>query len=683
MKLAGEGWKLSQDQVIDTLMSFGLTRMDARVYILIAKKGPQKAIEVAKNLKTSKPQLYRSLKILESKGLVSATLEHPARFSALSFEKALDLLTKAKMKKALEEAQQIQETKQDILDNWQKISLGGPPDVSEKFMVIEGRDNIYARIQQMITESKSHISTITTVPNLIRANQFGVFDSGFKHPLKPKIKFRLLTQISEQNVPVMKDFLKEISGAELNFEGRNPDLGLKTSPRLIIRDEEEIMLFITSKTDATTGQDNVGLWTNCKDLVQAFTTTFEDNWRNSTDIQQSIRDFEAGKPTQKAFVSDEAATAKKKWESALRSAKEEIALMTASKGLISYLRITPLLRDCAKKGVSVRIMTPITSENLEPVQQLSEFCEVKHVPIGHLEITIVDGKQLFQLTDRFEEPEKQDLATYFAKTSFRADLPYVERMAYMLGSIWKSASPASPITLDSIIKPTSDSAEAASQEGDQAKLSAKNGFGGRVTIGRALVHAAGNLGLPDMMIQVQKSSKASDFGDSDTVIFALCLPTPASVGGFAFIPVAVVDNSPRPVPMWKALFAGTPAGQNVIVVKPEQLEVWKQGNSLFAGWTIPLPLLPPKYSLPPSCVLFEGIGSAKHQKTTTSWPSGFKTVAEYDNLEAFVTFINPSSNYAGPGTDGSLGTNVVAATTPPEPTEDRSMSEQNSSPNCK
>jgi len=674
---------LSQDQVIDTLMSFGLTRMDARVYILIAKKGPQKAIEVGKILKTSKPQLYRSLKILESKGLLSATLEHPAKFSALPFEKALDLLAKAKMKKALEEAQHIQETKQDILDNWQRISMGGSPDVSEKFMVIEGRDNIYARIQQMITESRSQISTITTVSNLLRADQFGVFDTGFKHLMKSKIRFRLLTQMSKQYVPAMKGFLKEISSTKLNFEGRNPDLGLKPSPRLIIRDEDEIMLFITSKTDAATGQDNVGLWTNCKDIVQAFTATFEDNWCNSTDIQQSIRGFEAGKPASKMFVSDETAATKKKWEVALRSAKQEIVLMTSSEGLVGYLRNTPLLKDCAKRGVSIRIMTPVTSENLETVKQLSEFCEVKHVPIGHLETTIVDGKHLFQLTDQFEESEKQDVTTYFGKTFYKADLPYVEKVACMLNSIWKSASLPSPITLDSIIKPTSDLSDEASKGGDRAKLSAKSGFGGRVTIGRALVHSPRNLDLPDMMIQVQKSSKASDFGDSDTVIFALCLPTPASVGGFAFVPVAVVDNSPRPVPMWKALFAGTPAGQNVIVVKPEQLEVWKQDNTLFAGWTVPLPLLPPKYRLPPSCVLFEGIGSAKHQKTTTSWPSGFKTVAEYDNLEAFVTFINPSSNYAGPGTDGSLGTNVVATTTPPEPTENGNRSIQHDRPNCK
>jgi hypothetical protein len=323
--------------------------------------------------------------------------------------------------------------------------------------------------------------------------------------LKSKIRFRLLTQMSEQYVPAMKSFLKEISSTELNFEGRNPDLGLKPSPRLIIRDEDEIMLFITSKTGVATGQDNVGLWTNCKDLVQAFTATFEDNWFNSTDIQQSIRDFEAGKPASKMFISDETAATKKKWEVALRSAKQEIVLMTSSEGLIGYLRNTPLLSECAKRGVSIRIMTPVTSENLETVKQLSEFCEVKHVPIGHLETTIVDGKHLFQLTDQFEELEKQDVAIYFGKTFYKADLPYVERVACMLNSIWKSASPPSPITLDSIIRPTSDLSDLDSKGGDRAKLSAKSGFGGSVTIGRALVHSPSNLDLPDMMIQVQKS----------------------------------------------------------------------------------------------------------------------------------------------------------------------------------
>src|SRR4030065_1760632 len=141
-------------------MSFGLTRMDAQLYILLAKKGPQKAVEIGKALKMSKPQLYRSIKNLEGRGIVSATLEHPAKFSALPFEKALDLLAKAKMQKALEEAQRIKETKDDLLANWQALNISDYKDASAKFTVVEGRNNIYARIQQMITETKYRISTM-------------------------------------------------------------------------------------------------------------------------------------------------------------------------------------------------------------------------------------------------------------------------------------------------------------------------------------------------------------------------------------------------------------------------------------------------------------------------------------------------------------------------------------------
>lgn len=290
-----------------------------------------------------------------------------------------------------------------------------------------------------------------------------------------------------------------------------------------------------------------------------------------------------------------------------------------------------------------------------------------------METTIIDGKQLFQFSNPPLDWEKPEAASYFEKTFYTSDLAYLEKTKGMLNGIWKSASAPSAITLDSILKSISstavpsDSASAVAEttrEKDQAKLSAKSGFGGRVTIGQAIIHPPSNLNLPDMMIQVYKSSKESDFGDSDTVVFALCLPTPTFTG-YTFVPVAVVGNSPRPVIMWKALLAGTPAGQNIIVVKPEQLEVWKQGNTLFGGWTVPIPLLPRKHILPPSCILFEGIGLAKHQTRNVTYPSGYKSTVEFDGLEAFVTFINPSSKYAGPGTDGSLGMNVVATTIPP------------------
>lgn len=648
--------------------------MDAQVYILLAKKGPKKAIEIGKAFKLSKPQLYRSLKNLEGRGIVSATLEHPAKFSALPFDKALDLLAKAKMKQALEEAQRIQDERASLLANWQALSLGDYSDTSAKFMIIEGRNNIYARIQQMIAETHGQISTMTTVPSLARADQFGLFDIGFQHPLKSAVKFRFLTELSEQNAPQMKNLLDEIVAAGINFEGRNPDLGLRLFPRMVIRDQDEILFFIKSSPDVSaTEQDNTCIWTNCKDLVHAFTGIFEQLWCNSTDIQAKIEEIETTKPMHAGII-------KMNYAETLCSAKNEIIIMTSSEGLVdSWKRIEPL-REQPKGSVSIKIMAPITSENIHAVQGLSEFCEVRHIPRSALGTTIIDGKHLFQFIN-LSDQENPEATRYSESIYYTVDQKYVKRMNDILNGIWENASVPSTVTLESILTPhmvtgaSSTSGIAAAELGkknDQARLAAKSGFRGTVTMGMAVIHPPKHLNLLNMMIHVQKSTNESDFGASDTVIFYLCAGSPGSdssnrfPGGFlGYVPLAIVNNNPRSTFMLKALYAGSPAAQNIVIAKPQELEAWKQDNTLFAGWTIPIPLLPPKYSLPPSCILFEGIGEAKHKKTTWTSQSGYKSTMEFDDREAFVTFINPSSKYSGPGTDGRLRTNLVAFTIPP------------------
>jgi sugar-specific transcriptional regulator TrmB len=109
---------MSQEWVIKALVDLGLKRTDVRVYLFLAKTGPQKARDITEALKMHKQQLYRSLKNLQSKECVKATPEHPALFSAVPPEKVLDTLIKSKMK----EAQNIQRNKQELLSIWQSMT---------------------------------------------------------------------------------------------------------------------------------------------------------------------------------------------------------------------------------------------------------------------------------------------------------------------------------------------------------------------------------------------------------------------------------------------------------------------------------------------------------------------------------------------------------------------------------
>ncbi len=98
-------------------MSLGLSETEARVYIFLAKDGPHKGRDIAEALKLYKEQLYLSLKNLQNKGLVKASLEHPARFSSVPFENVLDSFKEAKLGKA----QLIEEKKDELLLRWRTM----------------------------------------------------------------------------------------------------------------------------------------------------------------------------------------------------------------------------------------------------------------------------------------------------------------------------------------------------------------------------------------------------------------------------------------------------------------------------------------------------------------------------------------------------------------------------------
>jgi len=609
---------VSQEKVLKTLVSLGLTPLDAKVYILLAKKGPIKARDAAKALKISKQRLYPIIKNLQSKGIVNSTLEHPARFSAVPFEKMLDSFQKAK----IEQARRIQQNKEELLSDWQSIAIAESESAPAKFTVIEGKNYIYSKIQQMIQDTREKLSFVATVPSLARADQFGLFDAAFNHPLRSKIKFRFLTELSGQNVNALKVLLERKPKDSFNIEGRTPDLGLKLCPRMVIRDEEETVFFIDPrKGEVDSEQDDVCLWTNCKSLVYAFLAMFEDLWRNATDIKQKIVEIETGQPTPKTHIISDAETAYKKYHEAMRSAKEEIIIITSAKGLIACWKRIHLAKQWVERGVSIKIMAPITSGNIEAAQQLLKFCEVRHVPTGYLGTMIIDGKRLFQIKNPPPHQEKPGTMANFENTFYTNDHEYVEKTKNMLNNIWKTAHAPSAITLEAITKmnvsPVADRDVIGALKKinglsfvkeekplrqltektilnkiiNAQKIPVKNLLKAKVrhygSAGQAVIHPPDYFNLPHMLIHILHMNKKSSFGAEDAMIICTRHETPI---GYSYLPGAFTTDNPEAIDFWKTAFAGIPFGQNL--VKKDELLVQMQHNTLFAGWAVSIPLSP-------------------------------------------------------------------------------------------
>jgi sugar-specific transcriptional regulator TrmB len=102
---------------VKAIMDLGLSETDAQVYVFLASNGPRKAKDITEKLRLHKEQLYRSLKNLRGKDVVKASIDHPAVFSAIPFEKVLDML--AEIKNA--QAKALQESRDELRSSWRNM----------------------------------------------------------------------------------------------------------------------------------------------------------------------------------------------------------------------------------------------------------------------------------------------------------------------------------------------------------------------------------------------------------------------------------------------------------------------------------------------------------------------------------------------------------------------------------
>jgi len=91
---------------------------DAEVYVYLAKKGPKQVTDLSSSLKMTDQQIFLSLKNLQRKGIITVNVEKVALFSAIAFERVLDLFVEV----FVEQACVLTETREELLANWRSMT---------------------------------------------------------------------------------------------------------------------------------------------------------------------------------------------------------------------------------------------------------------------------------------------------------------------------------------------------------------------------------------------------------------------------------------------------------------------------------------------------------------------------------------------------------------------------------
>src|SRR5579863_5647472 len=111
--------KITYDKLKNELAKFGLTANQSKVYIYLGKYGSKTAPEVCKALKLPRTETYHLLTTLQNRGLVSATFQHPTRFSAEPLNKAIWILVNAEK----ERVNSLESQEEGIVELWESIPM--------------------------------------------------------------------------------------------------------------------------------------------------------------------------------------------------------------------------------------------------------------------------------------------------------------------------------------------------------------------------------------------------------------------------------------------------------------------------------------------------------------------------------------------------------------------------------
>lgn len=127
-------------------------------------------------------------------------------------------------------------------------------------------------------------------------------------------------------------------------------------------------------------------------------------------------------------------------ELTIRGAEKSVTILTTTQGLIRKVEgLKPVLEQVKKRGVDIRIAAPITDENRNAANDLSEIAQVRHAKT-HARFLIVDGKEIvFMVLDDQKVHPTYDVGIWINTPFFANALEELFELA------WKEMKPLDKI----------------------------------------------------------------------------------------------------------------------------------------------------------------------------------------------------------------------------------------------
>ncbi len=261
-----KGLAIELEEILD------LDDLEAKVYLNLLRIGPITASALAKDLNLDRARMYRTVEKLVSRNIISTTLSSPKLCIAVDPHDAL----KIALGKKEDEVNKIKKSGEAIIDKIHNEITSNQVTTIPIFRVVQGRQNIYADISQLIENTTDLIYIVTTLEDVSRMYHSTI-------PEKISIcernggKVRLLVDMVD---PKLSSFVKRFNATETRI-GKLPSKG-----RIVVQKDKKMIMSDSAISFQHLGPNSdFSICTNSIEMIDNIFTLCSFLWDSSKPLK--------------------------------------------------------------------------------------------------------------------------------------------------------------------------------------------------------------------------------------------------------------------------------------------------------------------------------------------------------------------------------------------------------------
>lgn len=260
---------------VKILQDLGLTLTQSKVYLALRKFGNLDTKQIAKFAAMSRPDVYRVLENLETKGLVEKTISKPVRYNVVSSNNRLKLLLEKKKKGITK----LESDLQTLLKKLEKNSKVQFQKKDFQTVIVSGKENLILKIKKTITDSQETLCCLGSHKKIAMA-LFSFAELLIK-AINRGVKVKIVTGENDgaKLVPnILADYIK----------GKKPLLEIRyvkkqLEAHILVIDRKQVLVNTSIQTGLA---ESPAVWSNNPCIVALNQNYFDILWLTSTKDQE-------------------------------------------------------------------------------------------------------------------------------------------------------------------------------------------------------------------------------------------------------------------------------------------------------------------------------------------------------------------------------------------------------------